>query len=59
MLDHVSITLSGLCNDGMILLPVFKNPDQEKRSREEKEICPAETLSEEALPEAVSGSQTE
>ena len=29
------------------------------RSREEKEICPAETLSEEALPEAVSGSQTE
>ena len=38
---------------------VFKNPDQEKRSREEKEICPAETLSEEALPEAVSGSQTE
>ena len=35
VLDHVSITLSGLCNDGMILLPVFKNPDQEKRSREE------------------------
>ena len=28
VLDHVSITLSGLCNDGMILLPVFKNPDQ-------------------------------
>lgn len=35
VLDQVSITLSGLCNDGMILLPVFKNPDQEKRSREE------------------------
>ena len=35
VLDHVSITLSGLCNDGMILLPVFKNPDQEKRIREE------------------------
>lgn len=34
--------------------------DAVKREAEkEKEICPAETLSEEALPEAVSGSQTE
>lgn len=35
VLDQVSVTLAGLCNDGMILLPVFKNPDQEKKSREE------------------------
>ena len=28
-------------------------------AEKKKEICPAETLSEEALPEAVSGSQTE
>lgn len=32
---QVSITLSGLCNYGMILLPVMKNPEQEKKRKEE------------------------
>lgn len=35
ILEHVSVTLSGLCNYGMILLPVMKNPELEKKSREE------------------------
>lgn len=35
ILDHVSVTLSGLCNYGMILFPVMKNPEQEKKSKEE------------------------
>ena len=35
MLEQVSVTLSGLSNGGMILLPVFKNPDQERKRREE------------------------
>lgn len=34
-IKQVSITLSGLCNYGMILLPVMKNPEQEKRRKEE------------------------
>lgn len=34
-IDHASITLSGLCNYGMVLLPVMKNPEQEKKSKEE------------------------
>lgn len=33
--QDASVTLSGLCNCGMVLLPVMKNPEQEKQSREE------------------------
>ncbi len=34
-IKEISITLSGLCNYGMILLPVMKNPEQEKKRKEE------------------------
>lgn len=35
VLQEVPVRLSGLCNYGMILFPVMKNPEQEKKSREE------------------------
>lgn len=35
VLEQVSVTLSGLCNEGTILLPVLKSPDQERRRKEE------------------------
>lgn len=35
VLYHVSVVLSGLCNAGMVLLPVLKTPEQEKKSEEE------------------------
>ena len=34
-IKEISITLSGLCNYGMILLPIMKNPEQEKIRKEE------------------------
>lgn len=34
-IKYTSVTLSGLCNGGTILLPVLKNKDQEKRQQEE------------------------
>ncbi len=35
IIDNVSIVLSGLCNSGMILLPVLKTPEQEKKNKEQ------------------------
>lgn len=35
VLSHVPVRLSGLCNYGMILFPIMKNPEQEKKSKEE------------------------
>lgn len=34
-IKYKSVTLSGLCNGGTILLPVLKNKEQEKRQKEE------------------------
>ena len=34
-IKYSSVTLSGLCNEGMILLPVLKDKEQTKRQREE------------------------
>lgn len=34
-IKQASITLSGLCNYGMILLPVMKNPELERKRKEE------------------------
>ena len=34
-IKQASITLSGLCNYGMILLPVIKSPEQERKRKEE------------------------
>lgn len=33
--SRASVSLSGLCNYGMVLLPVRKDPEQERRSKEE------------------------